>query len=39
MTHLGDVIEFGADQASTTDRWYGFTIEADQTSLSLGRTV
>lgn len=35
LTHLGDVIEFGADQTSTSDRWYGFIIEAGETSLAV----
>ena len=35
LTHLGDVIEFGADVAGGSDRWYGFTIDAGPTSLSL----
>jgi len=35
LTHLGDVIEFGADGATGFDRWYGFTIDAAPTSFSL----
>ncbi|MGD9794564.1 MAG: hypothetical protein AB7V43_13890 [Acidimicrobiia bacterium] len=35
LTHLGDVIEFGADVETTTDRWYGFTVDAGATSLAL----
>ncbi len=33
MTHLGDVIEFGADTAAAIARWYGYVQNADQTSL------
>ena len=35
LTHLGDVIEFGADAAAESDRWYGFTIDAAPTSFSV----
>jgi hypothetical protein len=35
LTHLGDVIEFGADTPTTLDRWYGYTVAADPTSLTL----
>lgn len=35
LTHLGDVIEFGADSATGFDRWYGFTIDAAPTSFSV----
>ena len=35
LTHLGDVIEFGADGEAGFDRWYGFIIDADATSLTL----
>ena len=30
LTHLGDVIEFGADGPSKKDRWYGYVSEADE---------
>jgi len=33
MTHLGDVIEFGADARNAIDRWYGYVQDADETSL------
>ena len=35
LTHLGDVVEFGADADQVADRWYGFTIEADATTLAV----
>ena len=35
LTHLGDVVEFGADTPAQPDRWYGFTISADATSLTV----
>ena len=35
LTHLGDVIEFGADRGGDIDRWYGYVLDADETSLSL----
>ena len=35
LTHLDDVIEFGADGEAGLDRWYGFTIDAGSTSLCL----
>ena len=35
MTHLGDVIEFGEDNATATTRWYGYVQDADETSLQL----
>ena len=35
MTHLGDVIEFGADTTAATDRWYSYVQDADETSLHL----
>ena len=35
LTHLGDVIEFGADADQIADRWYGFTIEANTTTLAV----
>lgn len=35
MTHLGDVIEFGADAGRAIDRWYGYVQNADETSLHL----
>jgi len=33
MTHLGDVIEFGADTEAAIARWYGYVQNADETSL------
>ena len=33
LTHLGDVIEFGADRGNSIDRWYGYIQYADETSL------
>ena len=33
LTHLGDVVEFGADQGNCIDRWYGYVQSADETSL------
>ena len=35
LTHLGDVIEFGADHPAEPDRWYGYVRDAGETSLSL----
>ena len=35
LTHLGDVIEFGADTTTATDRWYGYVQDADAVSLSV----
>lgn len=35
LTHLGDVIEFGADRSATPDRWYGYVADADETSIDL----
>ena len=35
LTHLGDVIEFGADTGRAVDRWYGYVHSADETSLQL----
>lgn len=35
LTHLGDVIEFGADTTTATDRWYGYVQDADAVSLSI----
>ncbi len=35
LTHLGDVIEFGADTAVTMERWYGYVADADETSIDL----
>jgi hypothetical protein len=35
LTHLGDVIEFGADYHDEPDRWYGFVSRADETSILL----
>lgn len=35
LTHLGDVIEFGADTSTTPDRWYGYIADADETSIDL----
>lgn len=33
LTHLGDVIEFGADHDGLTDRWYGYFSTADDYTL------
>ena len=30
LTHLGDVIEFGADDPAQPDRWYGYVADADE---------
>ncbi|MGE0304155.1 MAG: hypothetical protein AB7N61_13200 [Acidimicrobiia bacterium] len=35
LTHLGDIIEFGADQPSVPDRWYGYVLDADATAIQL----
>ena len=35
MTHLGDVIEFGADTGDATDRWYGYLLDADDTAVQV----
>ncbi len=35
MTHLGDVIEFGADARHAVDRWYGYLFEQDEVCLHL----
>ena len=35
MTHLGDVIEFGADAGDAIDRWYGYVHSADETSFQV----
>lgn len=35
MTHLGDVVEFGADGSSGMDRWYGYVAAADPTALEI----
>jgi hypothetical protein len=35
LTHLGDVVEFGADTPAHSDRWYGYVHAADDTSLTL----
>ena len=35
LTHLGDVIEFGADTEVGVDRWYGYSIDAESFSLAL----
>lgn len=35
LTHLGDVIEFGVDTTTATDRWYGYVQDADAVSLSI----
>jgi hypothetical protein len=35
LTHLGDVIEFGADYHDEPDRWYGFVSRADETGILL----
>ena len=35
LTHLGDVIEFGADTSGAMDRWYGYVQDADEIRLSV----
>jgi hypothetical protein len=35
LTHLGDVVEFGADHDGTLDRWYGYVSQADAARLVL----
>ena len=35
MTHLGDVIEFGADTPAQPDRWYGYVADAAASWLHL----
>ena len=35
MTHLSDVIEFGADTANNPDRWYGYLTHATDTYLEI----
>ena len=35
LTHLGDVIEFGADGATGPDRWFGYAVCADATALQV----
>ena len=35
LTHLGDVIEFGADSSAAVVRWYGYVADADETSIDL----
>ena len=35
LTHLGDVVEFGADTRLTEERWYGYVADADETSMDL----
>ena len=35
LTHLGDVIEFGADSSAAKVRWYGYVADADETSIDL----
>jgi hypothetical protein len=35
LTHLGDVIEFGADGRAGVDRWYGYVQDADDLGLGL----
>ena len=35
LTHLGDVIEFGADRNDSIDRWYGYVQSAEETSLHI----
>ena len=35
LTHLGDVIEFGADTPARSDRWYGYLLDADVTAVQL----
>ena len=35
MTHLGDVIEFGADAGHAIDSWYGYVQSADETNLQM----
>ena len=35
MTHLADIIEFGADLNGVLDRWYGYASHADAASFSI----
>ena len=35
MTHLGDIVEFGADTTAAISRWYSYVQDADETSLQL----
>lgn len=35
LTHLGDVIEFGADTTTAIVRWYGYVQDADADAVSL----
>ena len=35
LTHLGDVVEFGADTGAAEVRWYGYVADADETSIDL----
>ena len=35
MTHLGDVIEFGADRSNSIDRWYGYLMHGDETAIQV----
>lgn len=35
LTHLGDVIEFGAETSTAVDRWYGYVQDADVISVSI----
>lgn len=35
LTHLGDIIEFGADTSGAMDRWYGYVQDADEIRLSV----
>ena len=35
LTHLGDVVEFGADTSPAEVRWYGYVADADETSIDL----
>ena len=35
LTHLGDVIEFGADTTDSIDRWYGYITCADESSIDV----
>jgi hypothetical protein len=34
LTHLGDVIEFGADSPVQADRWYAYVTEACETTMT-----
>ena len=35
LTHLGDVVEFGANTCVLEERWYGYVADADETSIDL----